>query len=149
MKSLFETAGLQEVVDRLNRITPESPRQWGTMSVDQMLAHCNSAMDMASGIIQPKRVFIGRIIGPLFRANYSNEKPFGQSSPTSNELKVESARDFHREKEQLRVKIIQFAAAGEAGVTKHPHPFFGPLSPHEWGIGMYKHLDHHFRQFGA
>ena len=80
------------------------------MSVDQMLAHCNSAMDMASGIIQPKRVFIGRIIGPV-SGQLLQRKPFGQSSPTSNELKVESARDFHREKEQLRVKISQFAAA--------------------------------------
>lgn len=149
MKSLFEPAGLQEVVDRLNRITPESTRQWGTMTVDQMLAHCNGALDMGSGAISPKRVFIGRIIGPLFRANYSNEKPFSPSSPTSQELKVESPRDFQREKDLLRVKISQFAAAGEAGVTKHPHPFFGPLSPREWGIGMYKHLDHHFRQFGA
>jgi hypothetical protein len=149
MKSLFETAGLQEIVDRLNKITPEASRQWGTMTVDQMLAHCNGALDMGAGVIQPRRVLIGRIIGPLFRANYSNEKPFPRSSPTSEELKVVSARDFHREKDLLRNKISQFAAAGESGATRHPHPFFGPLTAREWGIGMYKHLDHHFRQFGA
>ena len=36
------------------------------------------------------------------------------------------------------------AAAGEA-----PHAFFGKLSGDEWGQLMYKHIDHHLRQFGG
>lgn len=30
-----------------------------------------------------------------------------------------------------------------------PHPVFGPLSQHEWGIVSAKHIDHHLRQFGV
>lgn len=29
------------------------------------------------------------------------------------------------------------------------HPTFGPLTPREWGMLVYKHTDYHFRQFGA
>ncbi|WP_083836419.1 DUF1569 domain-containing protein [Nitritalea halalkaliphila] len=29
-----------------------------------------------------------------------------------------------------------------------PHPFFGPLNKKEWGIVLFKHSDHHLRQFG-
>jgi hypothetical protein len=45
--------------------------------------------------------------------------------------------------------IDRFAAAGPAGCTAHPHAFFGSLAPDQWAILMYKHLDHHLRQFGA
>jgi hypothetical protein len=45
--------------------------------------------------------------------------------------------------------IDRFAAAGPQGCTTHPHAFFGSLTPDEWAILMYKHLDHHLRQFGA
>ena len=29
------------------------------------------------------------------------------------------------------------------------HPIFGPLTLREWGVWGYRHVDHHFRQFGA
>jgi hypothetical protein len=35
------------------------------------------------------------------------------------------------------------------GFPKHPHFFFGPLTPVEWAVLMHQHLDHHLRQFGA
>ena len=32
---------------------------------------------------------------------------------------------------------------------ENPHSFFGRLTPEEWAVLMYKHVDHHLRQFGA
>ncbi|MGH9801334.1 MAG: DUF1569 domain-containing protein, partial [Blastocatellia bacterium] len=29
------------------------------------------------------------------------------------------------------------------------HPAFGKLSTKDWGALTYKHMDHHFRQFGV
>jgi LPS sulfotransferase NodH len=49
----------------------------------------------------------------------------------------------------LRGLIDRFAAAGPQGCTKNPHSFFGRLTPQEWATLMYKHLDHHLRQFGV
>jgi LPS sulfotransferase NodH len=45
--------------------------------------------------------------------------------------------------------VNRFVAAGANGCTNHPHSFFGQLTPDEWAILMYKHLDHHLRQFGV
>jgi hypothetical protein len=94
-------------------------------------------------------MFIGRLIGPFIKPIYSNDKPFSQNNPTDPQLVVSDQRDFLREREQLKVKVRQFHEGGEAKCTRHPHPFFGSLTPQEWGRGMYKHLDHHLRQFGA
>ena len=47
------------------------------------------------------------------------------------------------------VKVRQFSEGGESRSTRHPHPFFGSLTPQAWSRGMYKHLDHHLLQFGV
>lgn len=148
MKSLFEESTRVEILNRIDLISPQAKRVWGTMEVPQMLCHCKRALEMANGTLHPKRIFIGRILGPIFKGKYSDEKPFERSSPTSVELVVSDLPEFEKEKQRLKELVIQFSEGGESKVTTHPHPFFGPLTPGEWGKGMYKHLDHHLRQFG-
>lgn len=149
MKTLFESATSSEILARIENISSQSSRQWGKMEVAQMMAHCGNALEMAMGVINPKRIFIGRLIGPLFKSKYTDDKPFDHSSPTSAEIKVTEPRDFIIEKQRLVFLVKKFSEGGEAIVNQSLHPFFGKMSPHEWGIGMYKHLDHHLRQFGA
>ncbi len=149
MKTLLEHEGMQDILSRLDNLHPSATRQWGKMEVAQMMAHCSATMDMASGRLNPPRVLIGRLIGWMFKPVFTNEKPFSRNSPTHDLVRVVDARDFSRERENLKANIRQFHEAGEAGCTRHPHPFFGALTPQEWGRGSYKHLDHHLRQFGA
>jgi hypothetical protein len=119
------------------------------MDVAQMMAHCSGALDMASGKLNPPRMLIGWIIGPLVRPIYTNEKPFSRNNPTDKNLVISDTRDFAREQERLKICVREFHQGGEEKCTRHPHPFFGALTPSEWSRGMYKHLDHHLRQFGA
>ena len=149
MKSLFEEAAKNEILNRLDKLSPQSTRLWGKMQVSQMVYHCGRALDMAMGTINPKRVFMGKILGFLLKSKYSDESPFGKNGPTSIELRVDSLPDFELERKRLKDLINRFSANGEPGTTKHPHPFFGSLTPTEWGKGMYKHLDHHLKQFNA
>jgi hypothetical protein len=116
------------------------------MEVAQMLAHCSAALDMASGRINPPRILIGRLIGSLVKPTYTNEKRLLRNSPTDKKLLVSGQRDFLREQEQLKLRLRKFDQGGEAQSTRHPHPFFGALTPQGWSRGMYKHLDHHLRQ---
>ncbi len=149
MKTLYEKDTADEVIGRIDRLQSATERQWGKMDVAQMMAHCSAALDMASGRLILPRLLIGRLIGSFVKPIYSNEKPFSKSNPTDPKLVVSDQRDFQREQEQLKGKVREFQECGEAKCTRHPHPFFGSLTPYEWGRGMYKHLDHHLRQFGA
>jgi hypothetical protein len=149
MKNLFQREAVDEVIVRIDKLQPASQRQWGKMDVAQMMAHCSAALDMASGRLNPPRIFIGRLLGPFIKPIYINEKPFSRNNPTDKKLVVSDQRDFLREQEQLKLRVRQFNEGGESQCTKHPHPFFGALTPQEWSRGMYKHLDHHLRQFGA
>ena len=149
MRNLFEPETVDEVVSRIDKLQSNSERQWGKMDAAQMMAHCSITLDIASGRTNLPRIFIGRIIGPFVKSSYTNDKPFAKNGPTGKELVVADRRDFAREREQLKVKVRQFHEGGEARCTRHPHPFFGALTPHAWSRGMYKHLDHHLRQFGV
>ena len=149
MKNLFQPDAVDEVIARVDKLQPASQRLWGKMDVAQMMAHCSTTLDMAAGRLILPRLLIGRIIGPLVRPIFSNDKPLSRNSPTDKKLVISDTRDFTHEREQLKLRIRQFQQGGEAQCTKHPHPFFGALTPQEWSTGMYKHLDHHLRQFGV
>ena len=148
MKTLFDASAVDEVMARIEQLRSDSQRQWGKMDAAQMMAHCSSALDMASGKLVIKRTLIGRIIGPRFRHLLTNDEPMAKNNPTAKELRMGPC-DFTKEHERLRECVRSFHKGGESKVTTHQHPFFGPLTSSEWGTGMYKHLDHHLKQFGV
>jgi hypothetical protein len=149
-RNLFQAERVDEIKGRLRQLRPDSSREWGTMSPAQMLAHCSAGIEMAAGEIRPPRALIGRVIGrAVKRVAFREGEPFRRNSPTSKELLITAAVDFETERKRLSGLIDRFAATGPSGCTDHPHAFFGPLLPDEWAILMYKHLDHHLRQFGV
>jgi len=149
MKNLFDKKDADEILRRLDNLGPSSQRLWGKMEVGQMLAHCRKTLEMAAGDKILPRVLIGKLIGRFFVKSFSNEKPLGKNGPTDKTLKITDSRNFEVEKQKLVEYIEKFQTGGEDKCTRHPHPFFGKLTPTEWSIGMYKHLDHHLRQFGV
>lgn len=149
MKSLYTPEAEQEILARIEKLTPENQRQWGKMQADQMLAHCTAALETATGDKTPPRLFIGKILGPLVKKRTLGDNPFPKNSPTDKSFVIAERRDFNAEKEKLVQIIKRYAAGGEANCTKQPHSFFGKMTPAEWGTLMYKHLDHHLKQFSA
>jgi hypothetical protein len=95
-------------------------------------------------------MLIGRILAPLIKSKaLGNDEPMRKNTPTSPDLIVRDEPDLAAGRERLFGLIDRFAAGGAAGCTTHPHAFFGKLTPDEWAELMYKHLDHHLRQFGV
>jgi hypothetical protein len=136
-------------LERINKLTPDTQRQWGKMNVSQMLAHCNISMETAMGLNAIKQVFIGRIIGPLMRPKVLGPKPFIKNAPTDKSYIFKHNCDFGEEKAKTIASIKKFFDAGSSGATIHPHPFFGKFTQEQWGVFQWKHLDHHLRQFGV
>lgn len=153
MKNLFDPTLAEDIRQRILRLNPESKRQWGTMTVAQTMAHCTFDIQMAAGVINPRRAsFPANVIGLVIKALvFGNDKPMRRNSPSSPELfSAHPGRyDFEKKRTQLIATVDSFVAQGAACCSRHPHPFFGPLKPQQWAILMYKHLDHHLRQFGV
>jgi len=149
MPNLFNPSDVNELVNRISKLTPDAQRQWGKMNVSQMLAHCNKGMESAMGLHHIPRAFIGRILGPLFRATALSDKPFGKNSPTDKSLIFTGEYNLEEEKLKLIAYIQAFMKGGADGCTKEPHAFFGHFTPDQWALFQWKHLDHHLRQFGV
>jgi hypothetical protein len=150
MKNLFEPERVREIRERLDRLQPSSERQWGTMAPAQMVEHCSRGLEMALGDKKLPRVPISYVLGWVVKPlAFRDDEPFRRNSPTAQALIVSDAHDLDTERLRLHGLIDRFAAGGPSCCTAHPHAFFGRLTPDEWAILMYKHLDHHLRQFGV
>jgi hypothetical protein len=149
MQTLFDNSAVQEILKRIEQLTPETRGQWGKMDVAQMLAHLGNGLELALGDKKPPRSLIGRIVGGFVKASAFNDSPFPHNSPTDNSLRVTDAKDFLLEKLRLITLLARFKQAGLTGITTHSHPFFGFLTPEEWSKLQYKHFNYHLEQFGA
>lgn len=49
MKTLYKKDVVDEIINRVNKLSPSTQHQWGKMNVDQMLAHCSVGMQTATG----------------------------------------------------------------------------------------------------
>ncbi|WP_211748686.1 DUF1569 domain-containing protein [Paenibacillus sp. Marseille-Q4541] len=147
MKNIFNQLNTNEILDRIDQLRPNSQPRWGKMDVAQMLAHCSSFQDIAMGNSTSARSWIGILIGKFVKPIVYNDKPLPKNMSTIPTLIIVDKREFEIEKEILKQKIIMFQSNGPEKCTKHPHPFFGKLTSEEWGKCIYKHLDHHLKQF--
>jgi hypothetical protein len=148
MKSLFNPEVRREILQRLESLQSETSRQWGKMKPAQALAHCTTALEMATGDFPRKQVLLGKLLGPFLKSILLGEKPFGKNGPTDPAFIVGDARDFAKEKARLLATVARFCDKAPGAFDGNVHSFLGPLTGGEWGVMMYKHLDHHLRQFG-
>ena len=149
MQNLFNNTTYNEVIDRLNALSPQSTAQWGKMNVAQMLAHCKEAFKVPLSEKKLPRMFMGILIGWMIKSKLYNDDPWKQNLPTAPNFIIKNERDFQDEKRELTNLVNKFYAAGPTGISKYPHPLFGKFTPEQWGKSMYKHMDHHLRQFGV
>jgi hypothetical protein len=147
VKNLFEPAVKQDIVNRINKLTPDSKALWGKMNVNQMLAHLQMPIGVAEGTHQLKRSFIGILFGRMAKPMLYNDKPFKRNLPTDKSfIMTGNDKDFETEKKKLLEMISHFT---EQNMVDTPHPFFGKLTKEQWSKGTWKHLDHHLQQFGV
>jgi len=150
MKSIFNEADKNEILQRIEKLTPDSKALWGKMNVSQMLAHATLAAKFPTGEVKSKNSPV-QFIGQFFKKQFLGEKnmPFRRNSPTTPEIKVADLRDFQQEKVNFIKAVNHLFTIGEKGSIAPKHAFFGKMTPAEWCIINYKHADHHLGQFGV
>jgi hypothetical protein len=149
VKNLFDASSATEIKARIHSLRPDSSRQWGKMSVAQMLAHCSAWMEMAAGGTSQKQSLLGRIVGKVAKKSMLGEEPVRRNMPTDKSFVIQDERNFAAEQQRLLDWVDRFSRGGPEECTTYPHIFFGKMTPDEWAIMGYKHLDHHLRQFGV
>lgn len=147
IKNLFDTAEKQEIINRLNKLSPQSQRQWGKMDVAQMLAHLQVPIGVAMGTHTVKGNLLMKLILPLFKKKLYDEKPWKQGLPTDKTfIMTGKTKDFELERNKLLDMVSRFT---EANMVNEKHPIFGRLTKEQWSKATWKHIDHHLKQFGA
>ena len=147
IKNLYDPSVKQEIIARINALTPQSTRQWGKMDVAQMLAHVQVPIGVALGDMTIKGNWMMKMFMPLFKKMLFDERPWKLGLPTDKSFVMTGQiKDFEKEKAQLLEKVNRFT---EANVVCEKHPVFGRFTKEQWSKASWKHLDHHFRQFGV
>lgn len=149
MKSIFNATDNNELIERINHLTPNSKPLWGKMTVEQMLMHCQGPMDVAFGTLELKMNFVMSLMGKLFKNSILKSKEFKKNSPTVKEFISKDTVAFDLAKRELIQKINTFSLQKETAIKNFKHPFFGKLTSEEWSKLQIMHLDHHLKQFGV
>lgn len=146
MKSLLSEDGYTEIKARLEKLTENSERQWGKMSVGQMTWHCQYPLKLA--IENRENNSKGNwFVKTFFKKSLYNDKSWRKNLPTAPQLKAKEPKAFQAEYDKLKTMVDQFAKLNSRE-NWYPHPAFGEFTKEQWGKMQYKHLDHHLRQFG-
>ncbi|MFC4818613.1 MULTISPECIES: DUF1569 domain-containing protein [unclassified Flavobacterium] len=148
MASIFNPNDNQDLINRIDRLSPESQGLWGKMTVDQMMSHCIAPIDIAFGNTQLKANFLFSLLGRLIKKKIITAPKFGKNSPTAPDFIRKGSYDFDKTKLELKEKVQMFKD-GTQVIKTNKHPFFGPMSSQDWDNLQWKHLDHHLRQFGV
>jgi hypothetical protein len=149
MKTIFEKSDLNELLERLRSLEPNSERHWGKMTASQMMEHVARGAEMAIGKEPMKQMFIGKLMSRFFRKEYLGEQQFQPNRPTGAKLIVRNDPEFEPTRERLSTVLAELHNFGESAADGNVHPFFGTLTGKQWGETQYKHVDHHLRQFGV
>ena len=151
LPNIFTKEVSDEIIGRINTLTPDSQRQWGKMDVARMLAHCCVTYEMVyePGKHPKPNPLIGLILKLFVKRVVTGEKPFKKNNPTGPQFIIKTDRDFEAEKARLIGYIQQTQELGEGEFDGKESASFGVLNKTEWNNMFYKHLNHHLTQFGA
>lgn len=149
-KNLFDKEASEEVIGRINLLTPKTSPQWGKMNVSQMLAHCNVTYELIYTDKHKKPKGFQKFLIKLFAKNIVvGPKPYKKNSRTSPIFIISDERNFENERDRLIAHIQKTQQLGGSYFNGKESHAFGPLNEKEWNVLFSKHLDHHLRQFNV
>ncbi len=148
MNSLADVSTHARLRARIEKLTPNAQRQWGKMTVHQMVCHLNDAFRMADGSRASNNVdnAVSRTLIRFVALHTPMKWPPG--AKTMPEVDQQQGGtppvEWDADLQDLLRRYDAFKAP-----DGHRHPFFGMLSKDEWNTWAFRHIDHHLRQFGV
>jgi hypothetical protein len=146
--TIFDATSRQRLLDRIDRLQPNSARRWGRMTPNEMICHLEDSLRCATGItpahcrqsLMSTRLASWIIIHVI-------PWPKGKAK-TVKEMQATRPGEFETDRQRLQTMLSAAAERGRAGEWA-PHPAFGNLTGRDYGVLIYRHIDHHLTQFGV
>ena len=149
MKSIFVKSVQQEILTWIEFLNESSKPSWGKMTVAQMVRHCIICERYYKGEVSVKRSALGRVLGGVaIKAILKDENSsFSKNASTSSEFLVsENGLNLEAEKNHWKDLIAGYDNFSQ---NSFMHWFFGKMTKEQLGQFIYKHSDHHLKQFGV
>lgn len=151
MKTVFDPVTILELLQRINSLDENSKAQWGKMNVNQMMNHFNRWNQWVLGIdnkVPYKQGLLGKFIGKMMLINNTkDDRPFAKNIPAGKDFTIrESVGDFEKQKSRWIELTEKYGSFNNPDFI---HGLFGKMTKDQIGIFVYKHYDHHLRQFGV
>ena len=150
-QTIADPAQRAALLARLQRLAPDSQRQWGRMTSHQTICHLSDSFRnmMSSTAISSVATPFSRTFVRWIALHSGLPWPHGVKTRPEVDQEIGGTRpvEFTRDRRELEMLIEQFAARTADAIQ--PHPMFGRLSTREWQHWGWRHTDHHLRQFGV
>lgn len=148
-KNIFNENTAKAIAIRVQALKPDSKARWGSMNSAEMLFHlnlCNAEIFESAPSAEKTTVkqYLLRIlalyVAPDFKKNI-------QGDPGKDTKGKIGPSCFQEQKARCIALIRRFPS--HYGDIQISHIAFGNLSKKQWGVAIFKHVDHHLRQFGV
>ncbi len=147
MKTVFDKTTRDELINRIHLLNENGTAQWGKMTIYQMIKHCTLWEEMMLGKRAYKRTLLGYLFGKIaLKGLLKDENPMMRNAPTVPAFKVKGNGNVSSEKAKWISLIEEHAHISPSNPR---HPFFGKITKEQIGYLVYKHTDHHLRQFNG
>ena len=151
MARVLTDASLTELVARLQRLNPDTPRRWGSMTAHEMLCHLS---DSFRGMLGERSISMvpASSAKRRFMRLVALHLPLPWPHGIQTRPEVDPKRDgtkpvaFDADRQEVITLMRRFISPD---ARYQPHPMFGVMPRSDWMIWGYRHPDHHLRQFGV
>lgn len=149
MKNILNEEDSLEIKRRIQKLSEKNTPLWGKMNIQEMLVHCTIQLKLALGEISSKQQGSSFLRSKLGKWLLFSNVPWPKGAVTPAEMNAEiasfSLSDFETEKNEL----LNYIDKVREHTSLKTHPLFGELNMKDWARLIYKHLDHHLKQFGS
>jgi len=147
--NIFIETDYVEIKKRINQLNEASERQWGQMWLPEMLEHCSIQLKKGLGII-PESAYEGPT---MYRTGFMRWLlfyviPWPKGAATPSQMNMASNGCNVPDVQHSKQELLGLLEKAQLQDHFNPHPFFGKMEKKDWGRLIWKHLDHHLRQYG-
>ena len=146
----FDAHDSADLLRRLDGLTLSARPRWGTFSPADRVCHLTDPVRVALGEKQAKP--LGGLLSTPGMAHFVVWlMPWPKGAATTPEFLpgtgMTKSTEFQQDKQTLVDALRRLSDVSPQHVLA-PSPVFGQLSRRGWGRLMWRHVDHHLRQFG-